>query len=202
MSADQLDQLDYYTLLGVTQGASVDEIRVAFRKFALKFHPDRHVEGGPEKVARATAIYRRGSEALETLVDPTRRKAYDIVLAKGELRLTVDAQTVTRAQASGGAKSSRTGTKRSGTGQSRPPGTKRRSLAPPAGGRKSVAPAAKQAPREIQSPTAKAFYARALEASRARDYKTALRMIESALQNEPGHPLLVEAKKRLQPYVD
>ena len=200
--SDHLDQLDYYTLLGVTAQASTDEIRAAFRKFALKFHPDRHVEGGEEKVARATTIYRRGSEALETLIDPTRRKAYDIVLAKGEMRLTVDAQTVTRGQTSS-VKSSRTGTKRSGTGQSRPPGTKRRSVAPAAGGRRSAAPpAAKPAPREIQSPTAKAFYARALEASRARDYKTALRMIESALSQEPGHPLLLEAQKRLRPYVD
>ena len=200
MAADQLDQLDYYTLLGVTQTAGVDEIRAAFRKFALKFHPDRHVGSEPEKIARATAIYRRGSEALETLVDPTRRRAYDIVLAKGELRLTVDAQTVTRGQTSGGAKTSRTGTKRPDSSQSKP-GTKRRSMAPPGGTRRSAAPAApKPAAREMQSPTAKAFYARGLDASRAGDYKTALRMIESALQHEPGHPLLLDAQKRLAPY--
>ncbi len=191
MSADRLDQLDYYALLEVEQGASVDQIRAAFRKFALKFHPDRHVDGGPEKVARATRIYRRGSEALETLVDPMKRKAYDVVLARGELRLTADAQTVARtASAKGGAKKSTSGAKKSSAG-SRP-------------GRKSMVPGARakaSAPRDIQSPTAKAFYARALQSSKAGDYAAALRMIESALQQEPGHPILLEAKKRLQPYV-
>ncbi|MBN8613916.1 MAG: DnaJ domain-containing protein [Deltaproteobacteria bacterium] len=193
MSTDRLDQLDYYALLEVEQSASVDQIRAAFRKFALKFHPDRHVDGGHEKVERATRIYRRGSEALETLVDPTKRKAYDVVLARGELRLTADAQSIARtAGAKTGTKSSRAGaTKKSATGGSRP-------------GRKSMVPGARakaSQPRDIQSPTAKAFYARALQASKAGDYKAALRMIDSALSQEPGHPVLVEAKKRLQPYV-
>jgi curved DNA-binding protein CbpA len=191
MANDPLDQLDYYSLLGVEPTASVDDIRVAFRKFALKFHPDRHAGGDPEKIARATRIYRRGSEALETLVDPTKRKAYDIVLAHGQLRLTDDAQTIAR---TGNTKSSRAGARKSVSGASRPPGA-----------RKSVAPgprAKASLQRDIQSPTAKAFYARALAASKAQDYKTALRMIESALQQEPGHPLLLEAKKRLLPYVE
>jgi curved DNA-binding protein CbpA len=189
MANDQLDQLDYYSLLGVEPTASVDEIRVAFRKFALRFHPDRHAGGDDEKIARATRIYRRGSEALETLVDPTKRKAYDIVLARGELRLTQDAQTIARTSS---AKSSRSGARKSSAGTTR-------------AGRKSIAPAARAKPsikQDIQSPTAKAFYARALAASKAQDYKTALRMIESALQQEPGHPLLLEAKSRLLPYVE
>lgn len=186
MSSDQLDQLDYYALLGVDPKASVEEIRAAFRKFALKFHPDRHAAGGEEKVARATRIYRRGSEALETLVDPTKRKAYDIVLARGELRLTQDAQGVARAQ--GSTKSSRSGARRSAAGTSRT--------------RKSIAPGARTKPltQDIQSPTAKAYYARALQSSKGGDYKTALRMIEAALHQEPNHPLLLEAKKRLLPY--
>jgi curved DNA-binding protein CbpA len=189
MANDQLDQLDYYSLLGVEPTASVDEIRVAFRKFALRFHPDRHAGGDDEKIARAKRIYRRGSEALETLVDPTKRKAYDIVLARGELRLTQDAQTIARTSS---AKSSRSGARKSSAGTTR-------------AGRKSIAPAARAKPsikQDIQSPTAKAFYARALAASKAQDYKTALRMIESALQQEPGHPLLLEAKSRLLPYVE
>ncbi|MFO0714432.1 MAG: DnaJ domain-containing protein [Sandaracinus sp.] len=191
MANDRLDELDYYALLGVEHDASVDEIRAAFRKFALKFHPDRHTDGGPEKVARATAIYRRGSEALETLVDPIKRKAYDVVLARGELRLTADAQSVARGASS--RKSSRAGARRSAAGASRP---SRRSVVP---GARSTRPPARN---EIQSPTAKAFYARALQASKAGDYRAALRMIESALAQEPGHPILLEAKKRLLPYID
>lgn len=92
--ADDLDKLDYYSLLEVEPTASVAEVRAAFRRFALKYHPDRHAGSEPAKIERATRIYRRGSEALETLVDPTRRKAYDIVLARGEMRLTQDAQSV------------------------------------------------------------------------------------------------------------
>jgi curved DNA-binding protein CbpA len=191
MANDQLDQLDYYSLLGVEATASVDEIRAAFRKFALKYHPDRHAGGEAEKIARATRIYRRGSEALETLVDPIKRKAYDVVLARGELRLTADAQSVARNASS--RKSSRAGARRSAAGASRP---SRRSVVP---GARSTRPPARN---EIQSPTAKAFYARALQASKAGDYRAALRMIESALAQEPGHPILLEAKKRLLPYID
>ena len=58
MAADQLDKLDYYTLLGVESDATTDEIKRAFRKFALRYHPDRHVESGPEAVARATTKLR------------------------------------------------------------------------------------------------------------------------------------------------
>jgi hypothetical protein len=111
------------------------------------------------------------------------------VLARGELRLTQDAQTIARASS---AKSSRSGAKKSSAGSTR---AVRKSIAPGARAKPSLA-------QDIQSPTAKAFYARALAASKAQDYKTALRMIESALQQEPGHPILVEARKRLRPYVD
>lgn len=83
--ADRLDQLDYYTLIGVPMGASADEIREAFHTFALKFHPDNH--GATEKVARATRIFRRGTEAYRVLRDPVQRKAYDEALAGGRLRL-------------------------------------------------------------------------------------------------------------------
>lgn len=195
MANDQLDELDYYALLGLEPTADSDAVRAAWRKFALKFHPDRHVEGGDEKIARATKIYRRGSEAFEALLDPLKRKAYDVVLARGELRLTTDAQALTRSAAARAnapksvrADSGRAGARRSATGVSRT--------------RKSASPGARAKPMatEIQSPTARAFYARALQASKAGDYSTALRMIESAIAQEPGHPLLLEARRRLAPF--
>ncbi|UJR81101.1 J domain-containing protein [Sandaracinus amylolyticus] len=89
---DRLDQLDYYTLLGVARDASVEDVKRAFRTFARRYHPDRFAGQETEKVARATRIYRRGSEAVQTLSDPTARRAYDAVLAKGELRLKSDAR--------------------------------------------------------------------------------------------------------------
>ena len=87
MSDDRLDQLDYSTLLGVKRDAGVDDVKAAFRAFARRYHPDRQAGQPQEKIDRATRIYRRGSEAYQTLTDPSARKAYDAVLAKGELRL-------------------------------------------------------------------------------------------------------------------
>lgn len=187
MAADQLNKLDYYTLLGVEMNATRDEIKRAFRQFALRYHPDRHVESGPEAVERATAIYRRGSEALETLTHLTQRVAYDAGLKKGELRLTSDARPDARA-----AEPSLTSAKASRTGAG-----KKRAATASYLARKSAAP-----PREMRSPSAKAFYARALESSRAGDYRTALRMVEMALEHEPDHPVLVAARDRLRPYTE
>ncbi len=87
MSDDHLDRLDYYTLLGVAQDASAEDIRRAFRAFARKYHPDKY-PGPEERRARATAIYRRGSEALEVLIDPAARQRYDAELGRGRVRIT------------------------------------------------------------------------------------------------------------------
>jgi curved DNA-binding protein CbpA len=87
MAPDRLDLLDYYTLLGVPEDANAHQIKLAFRTFARKYHPDRHAGGSPAKVARATQIYQRGSEAMQVLTDPALRRAYDAALAEGELRL-------------------------------------------------------------------------------------------------------------------
>jgi curved DNA-binding protein CbpA len=88
MSADRLDLLDYYTLLGVAEDANAHQIKLAFRTFARKYHPDRHAAGPPERIARATQIYQRGSEAMQVLTDPTLRRGYDAAHARGALRLT------------------------------------------------------------------------------------------------------------------
>lgn len=65
---------DYYQVLGVARDASPDDIRKAYRKLALEWHPDRHKEGD-----RATAEekFKRISEAHEVLSDPDKRKRYD-----------------------------------------------------------------------------------------------------------------------------
>lgn len=90
MARDRLEQLDYYTLLGVERDATADGIRDAFHAFALKFHPDRHVDGPSEKIARAEQIFRRGAEAYRVLLDPETRRRYDEGLRRGKLRFDPD----------------------------------------------------------------------------------------------------------------
>jgi curved DNA-binding protein CbpA len=92
--ADPLEQLDYYTLLQVAQGATPDEVRRAFHRFAAKYHPDRFsgVGAPADKVERAAQIYRRGAEAYKVLTDSVRRQRYDAGLAQGRLRLDPNAE--------------------------------------------------------------------------------------------------------------
>jgi len=63
---------DYYELLGVSRDASADEIKKAYRKMAVKYHPDKH-KGDKEMEAK----FKEVSEAYEALKDPDKRAAYD-----------------------------------------------------------------------------------------------------------------------------
>jgi curved DNA-binding protein len=65
---------DYYEVLGVPRNASAEDIKKAFRKLALKWHPDRHKEGEREQ---AEATFKGINEAYEVLSDPEKRKRYD-----------------------------------------------------------------------------------------------------------------------------
>jgi molecular chaperone DnaJ len=65
-------QKDYYEVLGVERSASTDEIKKAYRKLALKYHPDKN-PGDPE----AEWNFKEISEAFEVLSDDDRRRVYD-----------------------------------------------------------------------------------------------------------------------------
>ncbi len=62
---------DYYEVLGVLRGASAEEIKRAFRRLAMQYHPDRNKESGAE------AKFKEIGEAYEVLADPEKRSAYD-----------------------------------------------------------------------------------------------------------------------------
>src|SRR5512132_3217115 len=63
---------EFYSVLGVERGASDDEIKKAYRKLAMQYHPDRN-NGAPE----AEEKFKEITEAYDVLRDPNKRSAYD-----------------------------------------------------------------------------------------------------------------------------
>ncbi|MHC6179119.1 molecular chaperone DnaJ [Clostridium sp. JNZ X4-2] len=63
---------DYYEILGLKKGASDDDIKRAFRKLALKYHPDRN-QGNKE----AEEKFKEINEAYQILSDPQKKSQYD-----------------------------------------------------------------------------------------------------------------------------
>lgn len=68
---------DYYEILGLQRGASTDDIKSAYRKLALKWHPDRWIDGSESEKKTAEEKFKEASEAYSVLSDPDKKAKYD-----------------------------------------------------------------------------------------------------------------------------
>ncbi|NVK22514.1 MAG: molecular chaperone DnaJ [Kangiellaceae bacterium] len=67
-----MSKRDYYEVLGVSKGAEKAELKKAYRRLAMKYHPDRNPDD-----KEAEAKFKEAKEAFEVLNDPQKRQAYD-----------------------------------------------------------------------------------------------------------------------------
>ena len=76
-----MSKKDYYEILGLTKDASDDDIKKAYRKLAMKYHPDRNPGAGQ---AEAEKNFKELNEANETLSDAGKRATYDRIGSHGD----------------------------------------------------------------------------------------------------------------------
>lgn len=77
MELKKAKRKDFYKILGVTQSSTEHEIKKAYKKLALKYHPDRHASKTEEEKAAAEASFKDIGEAYSILSDPQKKQRYD-----------------------------------------------------------------------------------------------------------------------------
>ena len=68
---------DYYGILGISKNASENDIKSAYKKAALKWHPDRHANESEDKKKEAEEKFKEIAEAYAVLSDPDKKRKYD-----------------------------------------------------------------------------------------------------------------------------
>jgi DnaJ family protein C protein 7 len=73
----QARRKDFYKILGISRSADENEIKKAYRKCALKYHPDKAAGKSEQEKEEAEKIFRDVGEAYEVLSDPAKKQRYD-----------------------------------------------------------------------------------------------------------------------------
>lgn len=68
---------NYYDILGINKNASENDIKKAFKKLSLKYHPDRHANDSEDEKAKAEEQFKEINEAYSVLSDSEKKKYYD-----------------------------------------------------------------------------------------------------------------------------
>ncbi len=71
------EKRDYYEVLGVAKGASADEIKKAYRKKAIQYHPDKYSDKPEAEQKAAEEKFKEAAEAYDVLSDDKKRQLYD-----------------------------------------------------------------------------------------------------------------------------
>lgn len=72
-----MSKKDYYDLLGVEKTASENDIKKAYRKLAMKYHPDKYSNASEKEKKEAEEKFKEVNEAYQVLSDPDKRSKYD-----------------------------------------------------------------------------------------------------------------------------
>lgn len=76
--AREAGKKDFYKILGVDKKASDDEIKKAYKKLAMKWHPDRNSQATEEEKAKADKMFKEINEAYTVLSDKEERRKFDL----------------------------------------------------------------------------------------------------------------------------
>ena len=69
---------DYYEVLGVDKKATAEELKKAYRKLSIKWHPDKHANDSEQEKKEAEEKFKEIAEAYAVLSDEEKRKQYDM----------------------------------------------------------------------------------------------------------------------------